>query len=142
MPEIASLRFEDITVGQVARFEVTLTDDMVSRFAELSGDMNPLHIDESYANETAFKGPLVHGMLGASFFSRLVGMYLPGRFALYLSQQLLFREPIRIGITVDVCGTVMQKTDSAQTIKLKTQLLEHGTMRVLIDGEALIKLLA
>lgn len=142
MPDIASSCFDDIEVGETAQFEVVLTDELVARFAGLSGDMNPLHMDEAYAKSTPYGERVVHGMLGASLFSRLVGMHLPGRFALYLSQDTLFREPMHIGMTIEVRGTVVQKIDSMRTIKIKTQIMEKESRQVLVDGEALVKLLA
>src|SRR6185295_7235732 len=86
MPNAADLQFEDISVGQSAQFEMLVTEEMVGQFAQLSGDQNPLHVDHQYAAGTSFGAPIAHGMLLASFFSRLVGMHLPGKRALYLSQ--------------------------------------------------------
>ena len=141
MPEAASLCFADIAVGRTAKFEVVLTEDMVKRFAELSGDVNPLHMDEEYAATTQFVGRIGHGMLGASFFSQLVGMHLPGRYALYLSQQLQFKMPLRIGTCLLVRGTVVQKTEAIRTLTLRTQVLDAQTQVCLLDGEALVTVL-
>jgi 3-hydroxybutyryl-CoA dehydratase len=142
MPKAATMRFADIALGQTAQFEVVITEEMVSQFAALSGDNNPLHMDEAYAKETQFKGRIAHGFLGASFFSQLIGMHLPGTYALYLSEQISFKLPIYIGMHLTVKGEVIQKVDSVQTIKIKTEILDKKTSDCLIGGEAMVKLLA
>ena len=142
MPNCNDLKFDDIAVGYEASFEVEITDDLVSRFADISGDTNPLHMDETYANQSEFHGRVVHGMLGASFFSRLVGMHLPGKYALYLSQQVLFRQPMRIGMKLQVKGTVIQKIAGVRTIKIKTEIFDVSSGVCFTDGEALVKLLS
>lgn len=138
----AAFHFADLKLGQTAEFVVEITAELVERFAELSGDRNPLHMDEAYARTTPAGERIAHGLLGASFFSQLIGMHLPGRHALYLSQQLLFREPIHLGARVMVRGTVIQLVEAMQAIKLRTQILDQATSRCLIDGEALVKLFA
>ena len=78
--------FNEIEIGFKKNFEVTITELMLSDFAKLSGDHNPLHMNEEYASSTSFKKRVCSGMFLATFFSRLVGMYLPGKHALYFSQ--------------------------------------------------------
>ena len=141
MHEPATYTYDQISVGQSVQFDVEITEALVKQFAEISGDTNPLHMDQAYAATTSFGGRIAHGLLSASFFSQLVGMHLPGKNALYLSQQLLFREPVHIGTRVTVCGTVVQKIDAARTIKIQTTVSD-ASARVCIDGEALVKLLA
>ena len=141
MPKPAQLRFDEMALHQEARFTVVLTEDLVEQFAALSGDTNPLHMDEAYAAGTFFKGRIAHGMLCASFFSRLVGMHLPGRYALYLSQKISFKKPCRIGMRLVVRGEVIQKALSAKTITLKTEVVDEKTGECLTDGEAVVALL-
>src|SRR5437016_988931 len=100
-------RFDDIVVGDEASFEVVLDEALVERFAALTGDRNPLHMSEAFAARTMLQGRIVHGMLLASHFSTLVGMYLPGTHALYVGQELRFTNPARIGDTVTVFGKVL-----------------------------------
>ncbi|TSC68817.1 MAG: acyl dehydratase MaoC [Parcubacteria group bacterium Gr01-1014_56] len=128
-------------MGECTQFEVVVTEELVDAFAKLSDDFNPLHMDEVYAKKTAFKGRVVHGMLGGAFFSRLIGMHLPGARSLYLSQSLSFRKPMRIGMEVIVSGTVLHKADSLQTITLLMQVSDKGSGEVLTDGEAIVKML-
>jgi acyl dehydratase len=138
MASLSAYTFSEITVGQQAEFSVVVTDALVAQFAAVSGDQNPLHMDEVYAASTTFKGRVVHGQLGNSFFSQLVGMYLPGKYALYLSQSTFFRAPMRIGMTLTVRGTVTRTTDATKTFLIKTQIFNSATDILLVDGEAMV----
>lgn len=140
-PKISETKFADIELGQKEEFELGITEKMLKTFAELSGDFNPLHIDEEYAKETDFKGRVVHGMLLSSFFSKLIGMCLPGKYALYLSQSLRFRSPARVGMKIIVRGIVEQIVPSLNTIKIQTEIIDSEKMEVLVDGEAMVKVL-
>ena len=93
-------RIEDFHVGQHASFPKTFTEEDLRRFIEITGDMNPLHVDEEFAQKTRFRGRVLQGMLTASIFSTMVGMFLPGAGAIYRSQTLKFLLPVRIGETV------------------------------------------
>jgi len=131
--------FDEIEVGLIHNFEVDMDEELTKKFANISGDFNPLHMDEQYAKETKFGKRVVHGMLLASFFSRLVGMYLPGKNALYFSQNLNFVKPCFIGDRVTVEGEIIDKSESTKIIKLKTSIknqegesLVEGTSQVMI----------
>lgn len=93
-------RIEDFEVGQHASFTKTFTEDDVQRFIEITGDVNPLHVDESFAAGTPFGRRVLHGMLTASIFSTMVGMLLPGTGAIYRSQTIRFLLPVHIDETV------------------------------------------
>ncbi len=135
----AKRSYEDITVGDVYEFERLITKEDVMKFAELTGDHNPLHVDGEFGKKSEFGQNIVHGMLVASLFSTLVGMYCPGENALYLSQTLSFRRPLFIGLDLVVRGTVVAKLESLQVIRLKTQILHFN--EELISGEAMVKVL-
>ena len=93
-------RIENFTVGQHASFTKTFTEDDVQRFIAITGDVNPLHVDDAFAAETKFGRRVLHGMLTASIFSTMVGMLLPGTGAIYRSQTLRFLLPVYVGDTV------------------------------------------
>ena len=93
-------RIEDFEVGQHASFTKTFTEDDVQRFIEITGDVNPLHVDEEFAAGTPFGRRILHGMLTASIFSTMVGMLLPGTGAIYRSQTIRFLLPVHIDETV------------------------------------------
>ncbi|MDX2156822.1 MAG: MaoC family dehydratase [Hyphomicrobiaceae bacterium] len=89
--------FEDLQLGMEASFAKTISEADIIAFAEVTGDKNPVHLDESYASKTMFKGRIAHGMLTAGLVSAVFGMELPGPGAIYVSQTLNFRAPVRIG---------------------------------------------
>ena len=124
---------EDLSVGMTASYVHTITDADVRAFADLTGDHNPLHLDEEFARTTRFKGRVAHGMLSASFFSTALAI-LPGPGTVYLSQSLAFRAPVRIGDTVEARVTV-----SAIREKGRVLLKTVGTVgdTVVVDGEAM-----
>lgn len=135
------LEFLDITLGQSAEFKVLLTEKMVEDFANLSGDFNPLHMDKDYATTTELGERIVHGMLLSSFFSQLIGMHLPGKYALYLSQNLQFHLPAKIGMEVLVHGSVEQIVSAVKTIKIRTEIINSENKQILVSGSAMVKLL-
>lgn len=137
----AEKTFAEIREGDTAQFTVTIDEALVQKFEDLSGDANPLHMDAEFALGTPLKGRVAHGMLGGAFFSRLVGMHLPGRHSLYLSQSLFFRKPTYLGTAVIVSGTVLQKIESLQTIKIEMAIRNSKTNDILTDGEAMVKVL-
>ena len=127
--------FDKIEVGLKHSFEVIINDEIVGNFAKISGDFNPLHMDEQYAIKTKFGKRVCHGMLLSSFFSRLVGMYLPGKNALYFSQNLNFVGPCFIGDQVTIKGEVTDKSESTKIIKLKTTI-KNQDGKSLVEGTA------
>jgi 3-hydroxybutyryl-CoA dehydratase len=130
------LAYHEIQIGDEASFLCDVTDDMIHRFAELSGDHNPLHEDEAFACGTRFGGRIAHGMLVGALFSRLVGMYMPGRDCLYLSQQLEFRKPVRPNTRVRVTGKVVQKTDAFRLLTLSNSVVDAQTGELYVSGKA------
>jgi acyl dehydratase len=98
--EAVSARIGDFAPGQHVTFTKTFTDDDVQRFIAITGDVNPLHVDDAFAAHTPFGRRVLHGMLTASIFSTMVGMLLPGTGAIYRSQTLAFLRPVYIGDTV------------------------------------------
>ena len=126
------LKLKDIKIGQKKSFEVVVTESMVDDFAKLSGDNNPLHMDENYAKSNNFKGRVCHGMLLASFFSRLAGMYIPGKNALYFSQSLEFQHPCFVNDRIEIHGEVIDKSLATKIITLKTTISKDK--RQIVDG--------
>lgn len=134
----AALVFRDIQVGATFECERTFTEGDLRRFAEVSGDFSPLHMDQAYAAATQFSGRVVHGMLLASLFSQLVGMRIPGRHALYLGQDLSFRLPVRMGETVRAVAKVASKIEATRTIVLATEI-RNAEGKVAVSGSAKVK---
>lgn len=137
---IAAWTYDDLTVGQTADFKVIVTEDTVADFARVSGDYNPLHMSDEFARNTSFGQRVVHGMLVGSFFSRLVGEHLPGKHALFVSQELLFKNPVFIGDEVLVQGAITKKHDSLHLIEIETTATVGE--KIVVAGKARVKVLA
>lgn len=135
MTKDTSFTFEEISIHQSEEFEVKISNVLVDDFAKISGDFNPLHLDNKFASKTSFGKRVVHGMLLASFFSRLVGMKIPGKYGVYFSQSMNFRKPCFIGDVIKVIGTVIDKSESTKIVTLKTVVFNQNN-ECLIDGES------
>ena len=131
------LIFNEISIGQQESFIVKITESMVKEFGNFSGDLNPLHIDNKFAESSPFKKRIVHGMLLTAFFSQLIGMRLPGKNALYFSQTLNFRSPCYIDDEIQIIGEVIEKSDSTRMITISTSIF-NKSKTCLIDGIAKI----
>ena len=125
--------FDDIEIGLSKEFQVTITESLVTDFAKVSGDFSPIHMDEKYAASTTFKKRVVHGMLLASFLSRVDGMYLPGKHALYFSQSVEFRNPCFIGDTIKVSSKVIDKRKSTKILKIESSISNQQN-EILLTG--------
>jgi 3-oxoacyl-[acyl-carrier protein] reductase len=134
------MRFEDFAVGQMASLERVVTAEDVSRFAELSGDDNPLHLDDEYASSLGLGGRVVHGMLTASYVSTVVGTMLPGPGALWLSEAFRFRAPVRVGDRIVIELTIRQVSPATRILVLDV-VVRNQLDRVVLDGEASVHVL-
>jgi 3-hydroxybutyryl-CoA dehydratase len=130
------LYFDELSVGQSAERSQWVGAGDIAAFAQLSGDTNPVHLDEAYAQTTPFGGIVAHGMLSAAYISAVLGTQLPGPGAIYLSQSLRFRRPVRIGDEVVARVTVMALDERRGHVTLETVCLVAG--KVVLDGEALV----
>jgi Acyl dehydratase len=126
--------FEEIDVGQTAIFAKTVTEADIAAFAGVSGDFNPVHVNEDFAKDTLFKGRIAHGMLSAAFISTVFGTKLPGPGCIYVSQLLKFKAPVRIGDTVVARVEATAKVPEKKFITFKTTCSVGD--KVVVDGEA------
>ena len=132
--EIHGLYFEDLTVGQTAVYGRTVTDADIVLFSGISGDTNPVHLDQEFASGTMFSGRIAHGMLTAAFISTVIGTRLPGPGAIYLSQNLKFKAPVKFGDAVTARVEIVGLVPEKKLVQFKTQCLVGTT--VVIDGDA------
>jgi 3-oxoacyl-[acyl-carrier protein] reductase len=133
-------KYFEINVGDKETLSHTISKSDIEKFVQLTGDDNRLHVDEKFASTTQFKKPVVHGMLGASFISTVIGTKLPGDGALWFSQSLEFLLPVRIGDALIVTAEVLKKNDKEQIIELKTEI--HNQHRQIVTkGIAKVKVL-
>ena len=127
---------EDLGEGMSATYGKTITEADVVLFAGISGDDNPIHVDEEYAQGTRFEGRVVHGMFLAGLISCVVGTRLPGPGAIYMGQTLRFRSPVRIGETVRVLATVVDVDREKRRVRLDTRCVVGE--RLVADGEGML----
>lgn len=128
--------FEDLAVGMEASYARTVTAGDIHQFAEVTGDKNPVHLDSAYAARTIFKEPIAHGMLTAGYISTVFGMELPGPGAIYVSQTLNFRGPVRIGDEVVARVKVMELYPAKRRARFDCVCLVAG--KPVLEGEAIL----
>jgi 3-hydroxybutyryl-CoA dehydratase len=126
--------FEDLAVGQSATFTKTVTEADIVKFAEISGDTNPVHLDAAYAATTMFKQRIAHGMLSVGFISAVFGTVMPGPGSIYVAQNLKFKAPVKIGDTVTARVEVTGHVPDKKFVTFKTQCMVNE--KVVIDGDA------
>ncbi|MDR3154560.1 MAG: MaoC family dehydratase [Deltaproteobacteria bacterium] len=129
--------FSEMRVGDYAEKTVPVTEELLSSFAAVSGDFNPMHMDEAYASRSIFRRRVAHGMLPGAFIGAVLGTMLPGPGTVYLSQTLIFKAPVFIGDAVTVRAEIAGKEASSGKITLRTTGWLPGGVQVL-DGEAVI----
>ncbi len=130
------LFLEDLSVGQTDALTYTVTEDTIVQFAEVSGDANPVHLDEAYAATTPFKGRIAHGMLSAAYISAVLGTKLPGPGTVYMSQALRFKRPVRIGDVVTARATVSAIDTEKARVTLETVCIVND--KPVLEGEAMV----
>ena len=124
---------DDFEIGQHVTFTKTFTEEDVQRFIEITGDVNPLHVDETFAAQTQFGRRVIHGMLTASILSTMVGMFLPGRGAIYRSQTIRFLLPVHIGETV-TAHFVVRSIDRAKHLLTIDSWIENEAGQRVLEG--------
>lgn len=137
-------KYEDYKVGDKAGHTKTVTEAEVALFAEVSGDFNPLHMNEEFARNTQFGKRVVHGCFSSALISAVIGMKLPGPGALYVSQTSNFRKPVFPGDTLTATAEVIKKftkkEGAVKFLKLRT-IVTNQNGNVVTDGEALVMLM-
>lgn len=137
MLALQTLFFEDLSVGMTEKLSKTVSSSDVVGFAEVTGDRNPIHLSEHFAAKTTFGTRIAHGLYTASLISAVLGTRLPGPGAIYISQTLNFRAPVKIGDTVDVEVMVMELAPEKSRARLACKCSVAG--ETVLDGEALVK---
>ncbi|HPC39056.1 MAG: MaoC family dehydratase [Spirochaetota bacterium] len=131
------LTIDMLTLGQTESFRKTISESDVYLFAGVTGDMNPAHIDEVYANSTKFGKRIVHGLLVSSFISTVLGTKLPGPGTIYISQSLAFKAPVYIGDTIEAKVTVKEIIKEKNRVILTTEVYNQNNDLV-VSGEAMV----
>ena len=132
--EFYGYKFEELTLGQSAVYARAVTEADIFAFAGVSGDFNPVHVNEELAAASMFGGRIAHGMLSAGFISTVLGTKLPGPGSIYLSQSLKFKAPVKIGDTVVARCTIKELNPEKRKVKFDTVCTVRG--KVVVEGEA------
>lgn len=130
MKEPKEYLLKDLYIGQTESFKVSITEKMQELFLELSNDTNPMHVDDSFARMGGFKERLVYGMLTASYFSTLVGVYLPGKYCLFHECDVQWPRPVYIGDTLTVTGKIEDISETLNMITIKATVKNQNNEKV------------
>lgn len=132
-------RYADIEVGHTESFSVNVSQDMLDKFKDITGDVNPLHNDIDFAIQGGYEGKVVYGFLVSAFYSTLAGVYLPGKWSLIYDVQIGMSASVFIGDELFVSGSVIEKDDAYKMLTLKIQIknqkgrkVSKGKMRVMV----------
>lgn len=131
-----SYHFEDLAVGMEASVARTVSEADIVAFANVTGDKNPVHLDEAYAASTMFKGRIAHGMLSAGYISAVFGTEMPGPGAIYVSQTLNFKAPVRIGDQVIAKVKVVELIEGKRRARFECVCSING--KAVLEGEAVL----
>ncbi len=127
---------DELSVGQSAQMVRIVTEADIVLFAQVSGDHNPVHLDEAFAAQTPFKTRIAHGMLSAAYISAVIGTQLPGPGTIYMQQALRFKRPVKIGDEVTTIATISEIDPIKGRVSIDTVCLVAG--KPVIEGEALV----
>jgi len=122
--------YSELEIGHTETFSVEITEERMDLFLKLSGDVNPLHQEESFAKENGFPSKLVYGMLTSSFYSTLAGVYLPGRFCLLQEIGIKFTKPVYVGDVLTVCGRIAEKVNAYEVLVIKARITNQNNQPV------------
>ncbi len=126
---------EQLKIGDSAQIVKTITQEDIELFAKATGDFNPVHLDQAYAEKTMFKGRIAHGLLSVGFFSTILGNILPGHGPIYLSQEAKFLAPVRIGDTITAKVEVLELVTEKNRAKFRTTCVNQEG-KLVVDGIA------
>ena len=129
------LSIDELKVGDTAQISKGITEEMIKDFAKASGDFNPVHLDQAYAEKTMFKGRIAHGLLSVGLLSSILGNILPGHGTIYLSQEVKFLAPVRIGDTITAKVEVIELIPEKNRAKFRTTCLNQDG-KLVVDGIA------
>ena len=120
----------DLHVGKKEEFTICITEEMQRTFTELTGDLNPMHLDDEYAEKNGFERKIVYGMLTASFYSTLVGVYLPGERCPFHECDVAWKKPVYIGDRLTIKGEIKEKDERFNRIFIKASILNQKGEKV------------
>lgn len=123
-------KFSDITVGSTESFDIKINASMMDKFLDISKDTNPLHIDKDYAKDKGFSDKVVYGLLTSSFYSTLVGVYLPGKYCILQGIDIQFSKPVYIDDILKITGKVSYINEAYKQIEIKAAIVNQKNKKV------------
>ena len=123
-------KFSDIEIGLEESFEVKIDTSMMDKFLDISNDINPLHVDSNYAKKKGFPNRVVYGLLTSSFYSTLVGVYLPGKYCILQGIDIQFSKPVYIGDALKISGKVSYINEAYKQIEIKAFITNQNNEKV------------
>lgn len=129
--DVKHYSYDDIQIGHIESFQVTVTEGMMNSFCQISGDINPLHRDSSYAQSKGYREKVAYGMLTASFLSTLAGVWMPGEKSLIHQVEVEFPAPVYMGDVLTVEGIVKEKNDTFHFLHVKVTIKNQDGKKVL-----------
>jgi len=127
-----------VTLGAIHRETFSFTQEDVNSFAQITGDKNPVHWDAAYAANTVYRKPIIHGVLGASVLSKVLGMEFPGEGTIYLKQEMNFKRPMYVDVVYEAIMTVKEVNVERHQAVIETKIVEKETGKVNLVGDAYI----
>lgn len=127
-----------IEVNSTYQHDFSFSQDEVAKFAEVTGDKNPIHLDATYAAKTMFKQPIMHGFLGSSIFSKVFGTLFPGEGTIYMSQSMKFMAPMFVDTEYEAVFTVTDVNKDKHRAKITTKIKDKTSGKITITGEAFV----
>lgn len=134
---ITAKPYDQIRVGDKARYTKTISERDVTEFARITGDVNPVHVDDAFARQSLFGRRIAHGFLSGSLFSTVLGTLLPGPDTIYLRQEMEFLKPVFIGDTVTAECEVIEKKDVKKILTFRT-ILRNQQQETVLAGRAVV----
>ena len=125
----------ELKIGDSAQISKTITESDIELFAKATGDFNPVHLDQAYAEKTSFKGRIAHGLLSVGLLSAVLGNTLPGHGTIYLSQEVKFLAPVRIGDTITAKVEVIELIPEKNRAKFRTTCTNQDG-KLVVEGTA------
>jgi 3-hydroxybutyryl-CoA dehydratase len=132
--------FKELKIGDKGEVKKTITEQDVQKFAEISLDTNPIHLDEEFASKTMFKGRIVHGMLTTSIISAAVGTKMPGPGSIWMNQTIKWLKPVHIGDTITAVAELVEKIEEKKHVIVKTTCLNQNN-EIVAEGQGKHKIL-
>lgn len=123
-------KVDELKIGMSESFNIKITADMMDLFLKLSGDVNIIHNDKEYAKSRGFKDKVVYGMLVSSFYSTLVGVYLPGKYSLFHGIEIVFSKPVFVGDELEIYGEIIYINEAYKQIEIKSYITNQNKQKV------------